>query len=130
MSMEGGKMMEIGEMQQQLNGTRMTRIGRIFTDTHYPRASASSAQSMFYHKTAIFDDDKKPQMNADERRYAFDFSKIIHYKGRKERKALQQDSLCPQFSLWLNVVSTPAHERALSQPAPAVHPRSGRGGIY
>ncbi len=29
--------------------TRMTRIGRIFTDTANPRASASSAQSAFHH---------------------------------------------------------------------------------
>ncbi len=36
---------ESGEILQQRNGTRMTRIGRIFTD---PRASASSAQSVFY----------------------------------------------------------------------------------
>jgi hypothetical protein len=88
-------------------------------DTHYPRASASSAQSAFYRKTAIFDDDKNPQIMAprvtplegvytyalrgirgcgvenpqgfgiDERRYvhASEFSKIIHRKGRKERKA-------------------------------------------
>jgi len=36
----------------------------------------------------------KPQINADERRYApaSEFSKIIH---RKERKVMQQESLCP-----------------------------------
>ena len=81
--------LRIGGMQQQRNGTRMTWIGQISTDTHYPRASASSAQSVFYRKTVIFDDDNKPQMNADKRRYyhASDFSKIIHRKGRKERKA-------------------------------------------
>jgi len=59
--------LRIGGMQQQRNGTRMTRIGRISTDTHYPCASASSAQSVFYCTNALFDDDKKPQMNADER---------------------------------------------------------------
>lgn len=30
-------------------GTRMTRIGRIFTDTANPCASASSAQSVLHH---------------------------------------------------------------------------------
>ncbi len=57
-------MMEICEMIPQRYGTRMTRIGRIFTDIHYPCVSASSTQSVFYRKTAIFDDDKKPQMKA------------------------------------------------------------------
>ena len=96
--------LRIGGMQQQRNGTRMTRIGRISTDTHYPRASVSTVapvdvahtygschtwRSVFYRKIAIFDDDNKPQINADKRRYyhASDFSKIIHRKGRKERKA-------------------------------------------
>ncbi len=70
-------------MQQYRHGTRMTRIGLIFTDISYPRASA---QSVFYRTNAIFDDDNKPQMNADERRYflASEFSKIFH---RKELKA-------------------------------------------
>jgi len=70
---------------------------------------------------------KKPQMNADERRcfpltglkdifidrcfYIMDFSKIIH---RKERKAMQQESLRPLRSLRLNVLFTPAHEWAES----------------
>ena len=59
----------------------------------------------------------------DERRYvhAAGFGKRIHRKGRKERKAAQQESLCPLCSLWLNVFSAPAPERA--PPAPAVHPR-------
>ncbi len=34
---------------QQHFGTRMTRIGRIFTDTANLRTSASSAQSVFHH---------------------------------------------------------------------------------
>ncbi|VVB85093.1 Uncharacterised protein [uncultured archaeon] len=44
---------------------------------------------------------KKPQMNADERRYfpASRFIKIIHCNGHKEREAMHQESLC---SLWLN----------------------------
>jgi len=112
----------VKELQQQRNGTRMTRIGRISTDTHYPCASVSSAQSVFYRKTAIFDDDNKPQMNTDERRYfpSSDFSKI-HCKGRKERKAHQMiyfgirkttegtedtekrnKTLCSLCSPWLN----------------------------
>lgn len=49
---------------------------------------------------------------------------IIHRKGRKERKAVQQESLHPLRSFLLNVFSAPAHERA----PPAVHPRSGRAG--
>ncbi|MCE8427501.1 MAG: hypothetical protein J5U19_03810 [Candidatus Methanoperedens sp.] len=110
------------ELQQQRNGTRMTWIVLSPTDTHYPCASASSAQSVFYCTNAIFDDGNKPQMkaprvaplegastcapagayvsmhcgghNADERRYflASEFSKIIHRKGRKERKVHQMIS--------------------------------------
>ncbi|MFH1323519.1 MAG: hypothetical protein ABIH80_06835 [Methanobacteriota archaeon] len=87
MSMEGGRMREIGEMLQQRHGTRMTRIGQVFTDTHYPCVSASSAQSVFYRIPPIIDDDKKPQMNADERRYIHiaGLGKTTHRKGRKER---------------------------------------------
>jgi hypothetical protein len=33
--------------------TRMTRIARIFTDTHNPRVSASSAQSVFHFPSAF-----------------------------------------------------------------------------
>ncbi len=86
-------MIEIGEMPIKRHGTRMTRIGRIFTDICNPRVSASSAQSVFYRNPAIIDDDKKPQMNADERRYVplTRFGEIIHRKGRKERKATQQE---------------------------------------
>ena len=103
--MEGGRMSEIGEMLQQRHGTRMTRIGRIFTDIFNPWVSASSAQSVFYRIPRIIDDNKKPQMNADERRYVHEagFGKRIHRKGRKERKAAHQESLCPLRSLWLNV---------------------------
>ena len=99
-------------MEQYRHGTRMTRIGWISTDTHYPCASVSSAQSVFYRKTAIFDDDKKPQIMAprvtplesirgcgvenpqgfgiDERRYfpASEFSKIIHHKERKAHRMI------------------------------------------
>jgi hypothetical protein len=78
-------MTEIGEMQTKRYGTRMTRIGRIYTD---PCVSASSAQSVFYRIPPIIDDDKEPQMNGDERRYVHvtGFGKTIHRKGRKERK--------------------------------------------
>jgi|GEM_PF-2986016 len=50
---------------------------------------------------------KKPQMNADERRYLpvrgfiEELNKITHRKGRKERKAEQQKSLRPLRSLRL-----------------------------
>jgi len=44
--------------------TRMTWIGRIFTDIFNPRVSASSAQSAFYRIPPIIDDGKKPQMKA------------------------------------------------------------------
>jgi hypothetical protein len=94
-------MTEIREMLQQQNGTRMTRIGRIFTDTHYPCASASSAQSVLYLM------DNKPQRAQRTQREVSllcalcvlcgrfilstikDFDKTIH---RKERKAMRQDS--------------------------------------
>ena len=80
----------------------MTRIGRIFTDTHYPCASVSSAQSVFYPM------DNKPQ-RAQRTQIevsilcalcvlcgrliiftAKDFDKTTH---RKERKIMQQESL-------------------------------------
>ena len=66
--------------------------------------------------------------NADERRYvhAARFGKTTHRKGRKERKAIQQESLRPLRSLRLNVFFIPAHERA---PQPVFHLRSsGVGG--
>ncbi|KAB2940873.1 MAG: hypothetical protein OIN84_04105 [Candidatus Methanoperedens sp.] len=64
------------------------------------------------------DDDKKPQMKADERRYIpiTRFGEIIHHK---ERKAAQQESL---RSLRLKVFSTPA------RAPPAVHLRTSRAG--
>jgi hypothetical protein len=128
MSVEGDSMTEIREMLQQRHGTRMTLIGWIYTDIFNPCVSASSVQSVFYRNTAIINDDKKPQMNADERRYfpASESSKTIYRKGRKERKATHQESLCPLCSLWLDTSSTPAHERA--PPQPAVHPRLSRVG--
>ncbi|MCX9075051.1 MAG: hypothetical protein OIN88_10410 [Candidatus Methanoperedens sp.] len=69
--------------------------------------------------------EKEPQINADERRYIpiTGFDEIIHRKGRKERKAAQQESLSPLRSLRLNAFSTPAHGRA---PQPALH-SSGAG---
>src|SRR3972149_8476551 len=69
--------------------------------------------------------EKEPQINADERRYIpiTGFDEIIHRKGRKERKAAQQESLSPLRSLRLNAFSTPAHGRA---PLPALH-SSGAG---
>jgi hypothetical protein len=43
----------------------------------------------------ISDENSKPQMNADERRYvnASCFDKRIHRKGREGRKAVQHESL-------------------------------------
>ncbi len=81
-------MMEIGARPR----TRMTRIGRIFTDTFNPCASA---QSVFHRNSTTIENNKKPQINADERRYfpASDFIKTIHRKVRKERKATQHKSL-------------------------------------
>jgi|GEM_PF-5691457 len=77
---------------------------------------------------------KEPQMNADERRYfpVTDFSKITHRKGRKERKAVQQEPLRPLRSLRLDVSLAQAHERAPPQPALTVRLRlshTERGGI-
>ncbi len=53
-----------------------------------------------------------------------EFNKIIHRKGRKEHKAMKQESLRLLRSLRLNASSVPAHERA----PPAVHSRSSRAG--
>ncbi|MCZ7357515.1 MAG: hypothetical protein O8C66_12575 [Candidatus Methanoperedens sp.] len=99
----------------------MTRIGRIFTDIFNPCASVSSVASVFHPEC------NEPQMNTDERRYptATDFSKIIHRKERKERKAARQESLRPLRSPWLNASSAPAPGRA---PQPAFHPRLSRAG--
>ncbi|VVB52191.1 Uncharacterised protein [uncultured archaeon] len=109
----------------------MTRIGRIFTDTHYPCVSASSAQSAFYPI------DNKPQRAQRTQREvsilcalcvicgrliistAKDFDKTTHHK---ERKAIQQESLRPLRSLRLNIFFAPAPERA----QPAVHLRTSR----
>jgi len=76
----------------------------------------------------ISDENSKPQMNADERRYvqASCFGKRIHRKGHKEREAVQHESLRPLRSLRLNAFFSPAHER--TPPAPAVHPRLSRAG--
>ena len=125
MSMEGGRMNEFWEMPTKRYGTRMTRIGRIFTDIFDPCASASSAQSVFYRNVAPINHDK-PQMNADECRCipVSELSKIIHRKGRKERKARRHESLRPLRSLRLNAFSTLAHGRA----PPAVHLRTSRAG--
>ncbi|GFO96072.1 hypothetical protein ig2599ANME_0258 [groundwater metagenome] len=66
----------------------------------------------------------------DERRYIHvtGFDEIIHRKGRKGRKVVQHEPLCPLRSLRLNAFSAPAHERAPPQPAPAVRPRTSRAG--
>ncbi len=127
----------------QVHRTRMTRIGRIFTDNFDLCASASSVQSVFYRNPATIDDDKKPQMNADERRYVpvtyliktthrkvshelwfIDHDEMSFIPGRKERKAMKQESLRPLRSLRLNIFFIPAHGRA----PPAVHSRSSRAG--
>ncbi len=70
-------------------------------------------------------------MTVDERRYipVTYFVKKTHRKGRKERKAMQQESLRPLCSLWFITSSTPAHGRAPPQPAPAVYSRLSRGGM-
>ncbi|MBU4221575.1 MAG: hypothetical protein KKA10_08140 [Euryarchaeota archaeon] len=70
-------------------GTRITRIGRIYTDPCVSVSSASSAQSVFYRTPPIIDDDKKPQINADKRR----FVTLTHCKECEERKAEEQKSL-------------------------------------
>ena len=85
--------------------TRMTWIGRIFTDIFNPWVSASSAQSVFYPM------DNKPQRSQRTQREvsilcalcvlcgrmilptAKDFYKNIHRKGRKEREAAQHELL-------------------------------------
>ncbi|MBU4076592.1 MAG: hypothetical protein KKI06_07785 [Euryarchaeota archaeon] len=47
-------------------------------------------------------------------------------EGEFRREEPHQESLCPLRSLWLNVFSAPAPERA--PPALAVHPRSSCAG--
>ncbi len=53
------------EVLLQRHGTRMTRIGRIFTDIFDPCVSASSVQSVFYRNPATIDDDKEPQIDTE-----------------------------------------------------------------
>jgi len=71
---------------------------------------------------------KKQQMTVVECRYipVTYFVKKTHRKGRKERKAMQQEYLCPLCSLWLNTSSAPAQWRAPMQPA--LRPRLSRAG--
>jgi hypothetical protein len=140
-------------------------IGRIFADTHYPWVSALSAQSVFYPM------DNKPQRAQRTQRKvetlcalcvlcgrfilstAMDFGKTTQRKGRKERKAMRQDSpsclkkfrydinneprrtetnsgysefVRVRISSVLSLLFAPAHERA--QPAPAFHQRLSRAG--
>ena len=85
----------------------------------------AEAQNLSSNETLIYSKYKKLWINVDECRYlpvAY-FIKTTHRKGRKERKAFQQESLC---SLRLNSFSTPAHER--TPPALIVHPRLSRAG--
>ena len=124
--------------ERDIYGNISDIYGTSFHVYFYPCASASSAQSVFYSM------DNKPQRAQRTQRevsllcalfvlcgrmilpIAKDFDKNIHHKGRKERKAVLQESLRPLRSLRLNVFSTPAHERA--PPAPSVHPRLSRAG--
>ncbi len=103
------KQNEIEEMPTKRYGTRMTRIGRIFTDIFNRCVSVSSVQSVFYRISTKNECHKKPQINADERRYitVSDFIKITHRKERKERKAMLQEPLCPLCTLWLNIYFPP-----------------------
>ncbi len=43
----------VRNIQTLRNGTRITRIGRIFTDNSNPCASASSVQSVFYPNNSV-----------------------------------------------------------------------------
>jgi len=102
----GGNIFKNGEVSAMPKGWEVVRLGD-------------------YAKMIMVQKYKKPQMNADERRYvhAAGFGKKTHRKVRKERKAAQQESLCPLYSPWLNASSAPAHERA----PPALHPRRAEG---
>ena len=107
-------------MQQHQHGTQRARIGQIITDIFNPCASV---QSVFYRNSVIINEDNKPQMNADERRYfpASEFSKIIHRKERKAHRMIsfgirkttegtedtekRNKPLCSLCSRWLNNLS-------------------------
>ncbi len=73
---------------------------------------------------------KKPQINADERRYASvaEFVDNLHANCIQIARNTVQESLCPQRSLWLNIYFAPAHEHTPMQPAHAVHLRTSRAG--
>jgi len=90
----------------------MTEIGAVPEEWEVMRLG-NIAEKITNHKY------NEPQINADKRRYliAKDFSKIIHRKGHKERKAAQHEPLCPLCSPWLNTISAPAHGRAPPEPA-------------
>jgi hypothetical protein len=103
---------------------------QVYLRERIPNAMFVSLSTYFYIGARMLNYSRKDVVytNADERGYvqATGFGKITRRKGRKERKAMQHESLRPLRSLRLNVFSTPAHER--TPPAPAVHLRLSRAG--
>ncbi len=93
----------------------------------------------------IIDENNKPQMNADERRYIHvtgfigfpicrhfpvtDSGRTTHRKGPKERKAAQQESLCSLCSPWLNVFSA-RRMRARPCSLPLICGQAARGLVW
>jgi hypothetical protein len=151
------KQTEIDEMPTKRYGTRMTRIGRIFTDIFNPCASVSSAQSVFHRIPPIIDDDKKPQMKAprvtplegvytyacghtwvrsrepagfrqDERRYL----PVTYFVEKTHRKGRKERKAAHQESLRplrsLRLNVFSVPAHERAQPELAVHSRASRAG--
>jgi len=128
--MEGDKMTEIGALPEEWEVMRFGNAAELIINQKYnePRISRNFGLRSVRVCEAYPSFDKPfLKVYADERRYvhAAGFGEIIHRKGRKERKATEQESLCPLYSPWLNASSAPAHGRA---PQPAVHSRLSRAG--
>ncbi len=110
------------EMVLQRNRTRMTRIGRIFTDNFDPCASVSSVKSVFHPEY------NEPQINADERRYRVNNELVLTDTNSNHSEFVRVRISSLLISV-LRLLFAPAHERAPLQPAPrrssAVEPRGG-----
>ncbi len=78
--------------------TRMTRIGRIFTDTN-PCASVSSVQSVFYRDASAFIHVHLLLIRTYLKNQSVVYIRINRRVHREHRDAFKK-SLCPLCSLW------------------------------
>lgn len=99
--------------------TRMTRIGRIFTDTSNPRVSASSAQSAFHHVCPSLE---KPASGAS-------VSAFIRVHPRFFKTVILQTGLTGSTGYVFNPVHPVILSNLMCQlPAPEIARSGGRNG--